>query len=50
MAVKVTTPEGISAEIVEHSKSAHDGSEIITVNLRYGLIIHAEWLRETGRG
>lgn len=45
MSIKVSTPEGINAEIVEHSKSAHDGSEIITVNLRYGLIIHAEWLR-----
>lgn len=45
MTVKVVTPEGISAEIVEHSKSKHDGSEIVTVNLRYGLIIHAEWLR-----
>lgn len=45
MNIKVVTPEGISAEIVEHSKSKHDGSEIVTVNLRYGLIVHAEWLR-----
>ena len=43
--VKKTHESGISVEIVEHSKNAYTGKEIVTVNMKYGLIVHGEWLR-----
>ena len=42
--IVMSNGKGISAEIVEHSIT-EDGKEIITYNLRYGLLIHAEFLR-----
>lgn len=35
---------GISAEVVAHSTSP-EGKEILTVNVKYGLFVHAEFLR-----
>lgn len=42
--VKVKTPNGGYVEVVQHSKDAN-GKDILTVNVKYGLIIHAEFLR-----
>jgi len=42
--MKVEGMNGISAEVVQHSISP-SGKEIITFNIEYGLIIHAEMLR-----
>lgn len=36
---------GITCEIVQHSKSAYDDSEVVTFKLKHGLFVHAEMLR-----
>lgn len=42
--MKVEGKNGITAEVVQHSIS-ETGKEIITFNVKYGLIVHAEQLR-----
>lgn len=43
--MKLEGTNGITAEIIQHSKSAYSGDEIITFSLKYGLYVHAEHLR-----
>lgn len=43
--MKVSTPNGGYAELVQKSKCAKTGKEILTVSVKYGLIVHAEFLR-----
>lgn len=42
--MKVTGKNGVSAEVVEHSIS-EAGHKVVTVSLKYGLFVHAEFLR-----
>jgi len=42
--IKVETVNGGYVEIVQHSVN-QAGEELLTVNTKYGLIVHAEWLR-----
>lgn len=43
--IAINTPNGGYAEIIKHSVSECTGKEIITYSLKYGLIVHAEFLR-----
>lgn len=43
--MKVFTPNGGYAELVQKSKCSVTGKEILTVSVKYGLIVHAEFLR-----
>lgn len=36
---------GITAEVIAHSKSSVNGKEVATLKVKYGLIVHAEFLR-----
>jgi len=42
--VKVQKDNGIYAEVIAHSVSPQ-GKEIVTVAVKYGLFVHAEFLR-----
>lgn len=44
MQTKVEKENGIYAEVVAHSKSP-SGAEIVTIAVKYGLFVHAEFLR-----
>lgn len=43
--VEVVRPSGITCTVVQHSVDSLTGKQILTVNVRYGLIIHSEFLR-----
>lgn len=45
MKIKVERPNGIYAEIIQHSKAKDSGKEVLTVAVKYGLIVHSEFLR-----
>lgn len=42
--IKIETPNGGYAEVIQHSVSP-EGKEIITFSVKYGLIVHSEWIR-----
>ena len=42
--IKVVKPSGAYATVVQHSTTS-DGNDVLTVNVKYPLIIHAEFLR-----
>ena len=43
--MKIEKPSGVFAEIVAHSVAENSGKEIVTVKVKYGLIVHSEFLR-----